>query len=101
MVQVQNTNYDETMCISPSFGLGWIMELPLHRPAYQSHFVGDSTPFESIGWDHTWQLFSFAFGLSLSYKCLTIAGQYQGEIDPDGRETFFGQRCNLKLELNW
>lgn len=100
-VQFQNTNYDETMCVTPSFGLGWVMELPLHRPYYKSHFVSDSIYYKTAGWDHTWQLFSFAFGLNLTYKCVTLAGQYWGEIDPEGRDQFFGQRGNIRLEFSW
>ena len=99
--QVQDTNYQRTMCISPIVSLGWVMECPLNRPLYRANFAGEPISFKAKGWDHTWQLFSFSFGLNLTYKGITLSGQYAGESSPDGCDKFFGQRCNIRLDLNW
>ena len=100
-LQVQDTNYAETVCISPLVALGWVMECPLHRPYYKANFTGEPISFRARGWNHTWQLFSFAFGLNITYKMATLSGQYMGEISPEGRNEFFGQRCNIRLNFDW
>lgn len=100
-LQVQDANYCETICISPLIALGWVMECPLRRPYYQANFAGEPISFKARGWNHTWQLFSFNFGLKLTYKRFALSGQYVGELSPEGRDEFFGQRCNIRLDLNW
>ncbi|MBF8263536.1 MAG: Autotransporter protein [Parachlamydiales bacterium] len=100
-LQVQDTNYQRTMCIAPFLSLGWAMECPLIRSPYTANFSGGPISFKAHGWNHTWQLFSFAFGLNLTYKMLSISGQYMGESSPNGCDEYFGQRCNIRIDLNW
>ena len=100
-VQVQDVNKYNTMCISPLFGLGWAMECPLTRPRYQASFEGDDILFRTTGWDHTWQLFTLKFGLSLTYRCFSLQGSYTAEMAPTDRTPFFDERGEIRIDLNW
>ena len=100
-VQVQDTNQNHTMCIAPLFGLGWAMEMPLHRTPYNSTFEGEPIPFNVNGWDYTWQLFTLRFGFTITYKCVSIYGGYTAEMSPLESTPFFDQRGDLRLELSW
>jgi fibronectin-binding autotransporter adhesin len=98
-LKVQDTNYRQTMCISPHVALGWIVEHPVVRNKIITNFQGESIPFNVIGWDYTWELFNFILGLDFSYKCFTVGGQYDGEFSSDGK--FWAQRGNVKLSYKW
>ena len=98
-LQVQDTNYNETMCVSPRFSLGWTMEQPIKRDKITSTFQDETLSFNVEGWDQIWQLFSFTLGLNLSYKCFTLGGEYVGELDNNNR--FWGQKANVNLVWNW
>ena len=100
-VQVQDTNQNHTMCIAPLFGLGWAMEMPLHRTPYKSTFEGQSIPFNVRGWDYTWQLFTLRFGFTITYKCVSIYGGYTAEMSPLKSTPYFDQRGDLRLEFSW
>jgi len=100
-VQVQDTNQNHTMCIAPLFGLGWAMEMPLHRTPYKSSFEDQVTAFDVQGWDYTWQLFTLRFGFTITYKCASIYGGYVAEMSPLKSTPFFDQRGDLRLDLSW
>ncbi|MBI5272731.1 MAG: autotransporter domain-containing protein [Chlamydiia bacterium] len=100
-LQIQNTNDDETICISPKFILGWSMECPLYRPLYKAHFIAETSSFRAQGWNHTWQMFVCDLGLKLTYRACSLSGSYLSEIVPDGQDSFWGQRCNIVLDFTW
>ncbi|MDP1609037.1 MAG: autotransporter domain-containing protein [Chlamydiales bacterium] len=100
-VQVQDINRANTMCVSPLFGLGWAMEMPLHRPKYKATFEDQPIPFYVQGWDYTWQLFTLRFGFTITYRCLSLAGSYIAEMSPLKQTPFFDQRGDLRLEWSW
>lgn len=100
-VQVQDINRENTLCVSPLFGLGWAMEMPLDRPKYTSTFEDQPISSRVQGWDYTWQLFTLRFGFSLTYKCLSLWGGYAAEMSPLEHTPFFDQRGDIRLEYNW
>lgn len=100
-LQVEDTNYDETMCVSPKVAIGWAMECPLHRQLFTSVFTGQSIPFSVQGWDRTWQLFTADFGLTFNYTCYSLTGQYHVELCPDDNTKLFDQRGNVRFEFRW
>ncbi len=100
-IQFQDVNQPETMCISPRVSLGWAMLYPLSRPLYQCNFTGMPIPFEVVGWNRTWQLFTVRMGMSLSYKCLSLTGAYCCEMSVDEHTGFFSQRGNAGIELKF
>lgn len=100
-LQVQDSNYDETMCISPQVLLGWALETPIFREDYESRFEGQTIPFDVEGWNKTWQLFTVDFGLNLSYYCATFSGTYHLELHPDNHSSLFNQRCNFQFSYAW
>ncbi len=100
-LQVQDSNYTETMCISPQVLLGWAMEAPLFREKYKSRFEGQTIPFRVEGWDTTWQLFTVDFGLTFTYYCYSFAGAYHLEFQPDNHSSLFTQRCNFRAGFTW
>ncbi len=100
-VQVQDVNRANTICISPLFGLGWAMEMPINRTPYRSNFEGEPISFESYGWDYTWQLFTLRFGFSLTYNCLSLTGGYVAEMSPLEHTPFFDQRGDIRLDWSW
>ncbi len=100
-LQFQDANQYETMCIAPRVSLGWAMEYPLSRPLYRCNFTGMPIPFEVVGWQRTWQLFTVRIGMSLSYKCLSLTGDYFCEMSVDDHTGFFSQRGNFGLELKF
>lgn len=98
-LQVQDTNYRETMCISPKMLLGWALEAPLSRPLITSAFQGETIDFNVYGWDHTWELFFLTLGMNMSYKCFTLGGDYTCEFSSDGK--YLAQKANIGLKFNW
>lgn len=100
-LKVEDTNYNETMCISPQVAIGWAMECPLHRKRLKSNFVGQSIPFTVEGWDRTWQLFTADFGLTFSYTCYSLSGEYHVELCPDDGTKLFDQRGNFHFDFRW
>jgi len=100
-IQFQDVNQRETMCIAPRVSLGWAMLYPLSRPLYQCNFTGMPIPFEVAGWNKTWQLFTVRMGMSISYKCVSITGDYYAEMSVDEHTGFFSQRGNAGIELKF
>jgi hypothetical protein len=100
-LQCQDSNWDETICVSPAFELGWAMELPIDRPAYHARFVGEPFGFEAKGWDHTFQMFTVDAALAIKIYGFTLSGEYRTEMALEGRDNFWDQRCNLTLEYTW
>ncbi len=103
-LQVQDTNYNNTMCISPLVRLGYIIECPIQRPGYVCNFEGEPLSFTVHGWDYTWQFFTVDFGLSFTYKCVSISGGYTYEISPEshGHEwAISSQKGNFRLDYTW
>jgi autotransporter-associated beta strand protein len=96
-LQVIDKNYRETICISPMFAMGWVMEWPLERDKFRSTFAGQTIPFSVEGWDQTWQLLNLRFGLSLTYYCWNLDSLYIAEISPEGNSPLFNQRANFRL----
>jgi len=101
-LQVQDTNGDETMSISPLVNFGWVMLCPLDRNRYQAAFEGESIPFSVIGRKNTWQLLSLDFGLSFSYQCFSLGLEYNvlSSVNPD-KGGFFDQNGGVHLQLKW
>lgn len=100
-VQVIDKNYNETVCITPSFAIGWVMELPLHRSSYTATFAGQTIPFTVEGWEKTWQLFNLRFGLGLTLWCFNLDSQYQLEVSGDHDRAYFAQRANFRLSYTF
>jgi outer membrane autotransporter protein len=100
-LQVIDRNRDETICVSPQLSMGWSCIFPLFRQDYTANFDGYLIPFKVVGWDHTWHLFTTRFGLTLTYTCYSLSGEYQFEIAPEHGSPLFDQRCNLRLDFNW
>lgn len=100
-MQLQDSNYDETICVAPAFELGWAMELPIDRPAYHARFVGEPFGFEAKGWDHTFQMLTVDATLAIKIYGFTLSGEYRTEMALEGRDDFWDQRCNLSLEYAW
>ncbi len=100
-LQVQDTNYLETMCISPKVLLGWAMEAPLYREKYISRFQGQTIPFKVHGWKETWQIFMVDFGLTVTYYCYNFSGAYHVELQPDSHTTLFNQRGSFQFGFTW
>lgn len=97
-LKIEDLNFQETASISPTFALGWAMECPLYRPPYQWTIEGVSQKFSSQGWNQTWQLFTFDFGLHITYRFMALSGSYHSEIAPDGRhDSFWDQWANVEL----
>lgn len=97
--QVIDKNYNETMCVSPKLNIAWVVEHPITRQRYSTAFEGEPVQFGVYGWDKTWSLFAFTFGLDFSYKCFTLGGEYAGEFS--GSNHLWDQRANVRLSLNW
>lgn len=100
-LQIIDKNYRETICISPFFSFGWVMEWPLHRDDLTSTFQGQTISFSVKGWDETWQLLNLHFGLGITYRCFTLDSQYIADISPDGGSPLFNQRANFRLSYNF
>jgi outer membrane autotransporter protein len=99
--QFQDVNQNETLCIAPQVSLGWAMDYPLSRPLYQATFIDQPIPFEVVGWDRTWQMFNVKFGLTLTYRCFSLVGNYDVEMSVDDHTALFDQRGNIGLEIKW
>jgi autotransporter-associated beta strand protein len=99
--QFQDVNQNETMCIAPKVSLGWAMAYPLARPLYHTNFVGMPIPYEVVGWNRTWQMFNVKFGLTLTYRCFSVVGDYDVEMSVDDSTALLDQRCNVGIEFKW
>ncbi len=100
-LQVIDRNREETLCISPQVAMGWTSICPLFRHKYKSTFEGYTIPFRVVGWDHTWQLLTLRFGLTLSYTCYSFSGEYAFELAPQSSTPLFDQKANLRLDVSW
>ncbi|MES2274004.1 MAG: autotransporter domain-containing protein [Chlamydiota bacterium] len=100
-LQVQDTNADETMCISPLFAFGWVMLYPIHRDSYTSTFAGEPIPFRVKGWDRTWQLLSLNFGLTINYRSFGLSLEYNVQVSTDSDTAFYDQRGGIRLDWKW
>jgi autotransporter-associated beta strand protein len=100
-LQVQDRNAAETMCISPLFSIGWVNMCPLQRPLLTATFEGATIPFSARGWKETWNLFNVNFGLTIAYRCYSLALQYNAEISPNHQTTLFNQHGNARLDWKW
>ncbi len=100
-LQVEDTNAAETMCISPFVSLGWVNMYPVEREGYHAHFVGTTIPFTTHGWDITWNLLDVNFGLTFTFRCLSVAFDYDVEIAPDQHTIFFNQHGNARLAFKF
>lgn len=99
-LKIEDLNFYETASISPTFALGWAMECPLYRPSYNWTIEDVDQQFSSQGWNQTWQLFTFDFGLKITYRFFNLSGVYHSEIAPDGRhDSFWNQWANVELKF--
>jgi autotransporter-associated beta strand protein len=99
--QVQDTNYNETICISPTVAMGWVMQWPMHRSDFTANFVGEPISFKTEGWDETWQIFTLEFGLALAYKCASLSAEYHVELSPQTHSPYFAQYGHLDFTWRW
>lgn len=100
-LQFIDKNRDGTICISPLFSIGYVLELPLRRDHFHSTFSGESISFITKGWNMAWQLLNLRFGLGITYKCVTLDSQYIADISPEGGSPFVNQRANFRLSYNF
>lgn len=100
-LQVQDTNYDETICISPLFGIGWVNLCPIARPGYHSHFENTHISFETHGWDKTWNLLALDFGLKLDIYCFALALKYNLDISADSHTLLYNQHGDIRFDWKW
>ncbi len=94
-------NVDETICFAPIFGMGYVLELPIHRDHFHSRFVGTSIPFTTTGWHMAWQLLNLNMGLEITYRLFTLHSSYSADISPDGDSPFFNQRANFNMSFSF
>lgn len=99
--QTNDKNYNETICISPLVGFGWVLEKPMRREDFVSRLAYQTIPFKSQGWNEATQLLNLKFGLGITYKCFNLGSEYLLEISPDGGSPFFNQRANFRFNLNF
>ena len=99
-LQVIDRNRKETICISPQVAMGWACICPLFRQKYTSTFEGQTIPFDVVGWDHTWQLLTLRFGLTFTYFCYSLSGEYIVEIAPHDT-SLFDEKANIRFNFNW
>jgi hypothetical protein len=101
-LQLEDTNYNETMCISPLFSVGWVNMCPIQRQKYSAYFIGSGPiSFANYGWDETWNLISADFGLGFTYHCFTLNLRYRAEVSPDSETLLFNQYGNLRFDWKW
>lgn len=94
-------NRDDTICVTPLFSMGYVLELPLHRQDYRASFVGMPISFRTEGWDMAWQVLNLRFGLALTYRSFTLDSQYIADISPEGNTPYVNQRANFKFSLQF
>ena len=94
-------NRDQTICVSPLFAIGYVLELPLARDLFRATFSGEEVSFTTQGWDMGWQLLNLRFGLKLAYRCFTLDSQYSVDISPEGNSPFMNQRANFRMGYNF
>ena len=96
--QFQDRNRKNNMCVTPLVSSAWVMELPIERDNYTARFDHVSIPFQVKGWNHTWQIWLIRLGLDLTYKCLSLSGNYTAEMSSGA---FLGQKGDIRFELSW
>lgn len=100
-LQVQDSNMDETLCLSPKIAIGWVNMTPLQRPDFHSTFAGADIVFATYGWNETWNLLALDFGLKLAGKCFSFGVEYNVEISPDSQTLYYNQHGNVQLSWSW
>ncbi|MBI2743449.1 MAG: autotransporter domain-containing protein [Chlamydiales bacterium] len=88
---------DKPYCFTPLVSLSWISDVPIHRDKYKTTFVGQTIPFEIVGWNHTWNLFAPSVGFTFSLPHFALTMQYMSEIGSG----FFAQKGNIRLDFTW
>ena len=99
-LQLLEMNPAETICLSPTVALGWAMENPVSRDSFTATFTGESIPFKTRGWDHTWQLWTAKLGVRFNYYCFSFYADYQAEISIE-KNDFFAQKCDFRFSYSW
>lgn len=99
-LQIQDTNYAETACISPFVALSWVSIVPF-RPQYTAEFAGETLTFNASGWNHTWQMFAGQFGLRTDYLGYSFNFGYRFELSTGDNRAFFNQRGDIRFEIKW
>ncbi len=94
-------NRDNSICISPFLGLGYVLELPLERDLYRARFAGQSILFETEGWQKGWQLLSLQFALTINYHRITCDASYRMEVDPQGNTPLVNQRATFAFRFDF
>jgi autotransporter-associated beta strand protein len=94
-------NPKKTVCISPLFSIGYVLEWPMERSYYEATFQGETLPFFTRGWVQLWQLWSLRVGLGITYHCFVLNGEYSAEIAPQGGAPFVNQRANFRFSYNF
>ncbi len=94
-------NRDNTVCISPFLGFGYVLELPLIRNPYQAHFSSQPVSFATKGWDMAWQLLNLRFALGLTYYGLTLDSTYRIEVSPEGGTPLVNQWASFRASFNF
>lgn len=100
-LQVQDTNAAQTMCISPKFAIGWVNMSPIERERYKSTFKGAVIPFQTYGWNESWNLLHADVGLSISYYCCFFGAAYSVDVSPDSNTPLFNQYGQVELHWKW
>lgn len=100
-LQVIDSNYDETISISPLFSFGWVNMFPIERENYHSTFIGESIPFTTYGWNQTWNLFSLDFGLGIYYHNFSLGLKYNVEMSADKETLLYNHFGDVRLDWKW
>lgn len=100
-LQVQDTNYEETFCISPLVSLSYVNMTPLVREKYKATFAGATVPFYVEGWDSTWNLISVKFGLKMGIYGFSAAALYNAETSFQKGTPLFDQQGSILLSWSW
>lgn len=90
-------NIDETICLTPLFSMGYVLELPLHRDHFRARFAGMPIGFRTEGWEMAWQLMNLRCGLTLSYSGFSLESQYIVDFSTEGNKPYMNQRANFRL----
>jgi autotransporter-associated beta strand protein len=64
-IKVTDTNWDETISLSPIASLGWIVDWPIRRPLIQARFVGYPHTMNIRGWNRLRQLLGVTLGFEI------------------------------------
>jgi autotransporter-associated beta strand protein len=90
-------NYNDTICISPLFGAGYVLEWPMHRSLFTARFNDEPISYNVEGWKVTRQLLNLHFGLGFTYHCFKLDAEYLADIDTDGGSPYFNSRGNFRF----